>query len=144
MPLNLTGIDLHGAVQPANWKVTMEHGIQKQVKIASDNTVITVCPYPVVITKRFKNVDACSEKVELSFYRDGAWTSIVVSRSSAFNKSSLINCADRGLPIGSKNASDMADYLYDYENANAKSIPLMKSTERLGWIDDTSFFPYTA
>ena len=38
----------------------------------------------------------------------------------------------------------MVDYLYDYENANVKNIPLMKSTERLGWIDDTSFFPYTA
>jgi len=144
MPLNLTGIDLHGAVQPANWKVTMEHGIQKPIKVASDNTVVTVCPYPIIITKRFKNVDACSEKVELSFHRDGAWTSIVVPRSSAFNKSSLINCADRGLPIGSKNSSDIADYLYDYETANAKTIPLMKSTERLGWIDNTSFFPYTA
>jgi len=144
MPLNLTGINLYSAVQPANWRVTMEHGIQKRVNIGADSTVITVCPSPVVITKRFKNVDACSEKVELSFYRDNVWTSIVVPRSSAFNKSSLINCADRGFPVASKNTSDIVDYLYDYENANVRNIPLMKSTERLGWIDDTSFFPYTA
>ncbi len=144
MPLNLTGIDIRDAVQPANWKVTMEHGLQKPIKVGTDNTVVTVCPYPIVITRRFKNVDACSEKIELAFYRDNLWTSIVVSRSSAFNKSSLISCADRGFPVASKNASDIADYLYDYENANAKNIPLMKSTERLGWIDDTAFFPYTA
>ena len=68
----------------------------------------------------------------------------MVPRSSAFNKSSLINCADRGFPVASKNTSDIVDYLYDYENANVRNIPLMKSTERLGWIDDTSFFPYTA
>ena len=144
MPLNLDGIALNGAVQPANWNVTMEHGIQKIVYSKDGNTVVTVCPSPVVITKRFKNVDACSEKVELSFYRDNVWTSIVVTRSAAFNKSSIISCADRGFPVASKNASDMVDYLYDYENANVKNIPLMKSTERLGWIDDTSFFPYTA
>lgn len=141
MPLNLDGIALNGAAQPANWNVTMEHGIQKIVYSKDGNTVVTVCPSPVVITKRFKNVDACSEKVELSFYRDNVWTSIVVTRSAAFNKSSIISCADRGFPVASKNASDMVDYLYDYENANVKNIPLMKSTERLGWIDNTSFFP---
>jgi len=144
MPLNLTGIDLCGAIQPANWKVTMDYGIQKRVTIGAESTVITVCPSPVIITKRFKNVDACSEKVELTFFRDNKWASIVVPRSSAFNKSALINCADRGFPVASKNASDIVDYLYDYENANVKNIPLMQSTERLGWIDDTSFFPYTA
>ena len=45
--------------------------MQKRVNIGADSTVITeACPSPVVMLKRFKNVDACSEKVELSFYRD--------------------------------------------------------------------------
>lgn len=144
MPLNLEGIELHGASQPANWNVTMDKGIQKIVYSKDGSSIVTVCPSPVVLSKRFKSVDGTAEKVELAFYKDNLWSRIIVPRSYAFNKSALINCADRGLPVASKNASDMVDYLYDYENANVKNIPLMKSTERLGWIDDTSFFPYTA
>ncbi|MBQ7574011.1 MAG: DUF927 domain-containing protein [Clostridia bacterium] len=144
VPLNLKSIELNGAVQPANWRVTMEHGIQKRINVGTENSLVTVCPSPVVITKRFKNIDFGSEKVELSFYRDNMWTRIVATRSSAFNKSSIINCADRGLPVASKNSSDIVDYLYDYENVNVKNIPLMNSTERLGWLNSTTFFPYTA
>jgi len=144
MPLNLEGIELHGASQPANWNVTMDKGIQKIVYSKDGSSIVTVCPSPVVLSKRFKSVDGTAEKVELAFYKDNLWSRIIVPRSYAFNKSALINCADRGLPVASKNASDMVDYLYDYENANVRNIPLMKSTERLGWIDDTSFFPYTA
>lgn len=144
MPLNLSGIDLGGAVQPANWDVSMSNGIRKSVSANGGNMVVTICPSPIVISRRFESVDNSGEKVELSFYRDNRWKRFIALRSAVFNKSSLIGCADRGLPVSSANSGDIVAYLSDYENTNVPYIPLMKSTERLGWLNETSFFPYTA
>jgi uncharacterized protein (DUF927 family) len=144
MPLNLADIDVRGAVQPGGWDVSMEHGVRKNISSNGGYITVTVCPSPVVISKRFENVDTKCEKAEISFYRDHNWKRFSAARSSVFNKSALIGCADRGLPVNSSNAGDMVAYLSSYETANLYKIPLLKSTERLGWLSDTEFFPYTA
>lgn len=144
MPLNLDDIEIGDAVQPSNWNVSMQHGIQKSIAVNGGSMVVTVCPSPIVISRRFESVDNFSEKVELSFYREHRWKRFIAPRSSIFNKSALIGCADRGLPVSSSNSGDVVAYLSDYENVNLNTIPLMKSTERLGWLSSTSFFPYTA
>ena len=150
IPLNLEYMDESGvdnateATQPANWEVTMQGGIRKRISVNGGSTVVTVCPSPVVISKRFESVDNYGERIELSFYRDHKWKRFIAARSSVFNKSSLISFADRGLPVNSANSADLVSYLSDYENTNLNKIPLMKSTERLGWLSETSFFPYTA
>ena len=140
MPLNLEGIDTGCAVQPANWDVSMEGGIKRFLS----SSVVTVLASPVIISRRFTSVDNYAEKVEISFYRDNVWKHFIAPRSSVFNKTALINAADRGLPVSSANAGDLVAYLSDYENANLNNIPLLKSTERLGWLNKKSFFPYTA
>lgn len=150
MPLTLTGIDLGGingtaqCVGPANWNVSMEGGIQKMVHTGAGSILVTVCPSPVVISRRFENVDTGSEKVEISFFRNHRWKRFTAARSAVFNKSSLIAYADSGLPVSSANSVDLVGYLLDYENTNIKSIPLLRATERLGWLSDTAFFPYTS
>lgn len=143
MPLNLTGIDLYGAVQPANWRVTMEHGIQKTVYSKDGSAVVTVCPSPMVIYKRYENIDTESEKVCLAFYRDNRWKKIIAPRSQIFNRASIIKYADFGLPISSETANDVISYLCAYEEKNIKSIPLMDSISRIGWIGK-KFYPYDA
>jgi putative DNA primase/helicase len=144
MPLNLTDINLGGASCPSNWDVSMEKGIRKSIAANGGSMVVTVCPSPIVISRRFESVDNFGEKVELSFYRDNRWKRFIAPRSAVFNKSSLIGFADRGLPVSSANSGDIVAYLSDYENTNVSKIPLLKSTERMGWLDSTSFFPYTA
>jgi len=144
MPLNLPGINIPGAVQPPNWDVSIEKGVRKIQHSRDGVNVVTACPSPVVISKRFENVDNESEKVELSFYRNHRWKRFTAPRSAVFNKSVLVSYGDSGLPVTSLSATDLVIYLSDYENANINTIPLMKSTERLGWIGDDSFFPYTA
>ena len=56
----------------------------------------------------------------------------------------MVSMRDFESAVNSANSSDIVSYLSDYENTNLNKIPLMKSTERLGWLDETSFFPYTA
>ena len=100
MPLNLEGIDTGCAVQPANWDVSMEGGIKRFLS----SSVVTVLASPVIISRRFTSVDNYAEKVEISFYRDNVWKHFIAPRSSVFNKTALINAADRGLPVSSANA----------------------------------------
>lgn len=141
-PLNLKGINLSGAVVPLGWKVSMKQGIQKVVRGTNFDELLGICICPIVITKRLENFDDGSEKIELSFFRDGHWKRLVTPRSSVFNRTSIIKYADSGLPVSSKNAADIVAYLSDYENANLNVIPLVKSISRVGWLNSSSFFPY--
>lgn len=142
LPLDLKGIKLNGAVIPQGWNMSMNQGIQK-ISVCKDSNIVTsVCKSPVVITKRLENFDDGSEKVELSFFRDGRWKKLIASRSSVFNRNSIIKYADSGLPISSSSAAELVAYLSDYENANIDKIPLVRSIARVGWTDKKSFFPY--
>ena len=141
-PLDLKGMSLNGAVVPLGWKVSMKQGIQKVVRGTNSDELLVVCICPIVITKRLENFDDGTEKIELSFFRDGYWKRLVAPRSSIFNRTSIIKYADSGLPVSSKNAADIVAYLSDYENANLNVIPLVKSISRVGWLDSSSFFPY--
>mgnify|MGYP004563438329 FL=1 len=141
-PLDLKGINLSGAVVPSGWKVSMKQGIQKIVRGTNSDELLDVCICPIVITKRLENFDDGTEKIELSFFRDGHWKRLIAPRSSVFNRTSIIKYADSGLPVSSKNAADIVAYFSDYENANLNVIPLVKSISRVGWLDSSSFFPY--
>lgn len=142
IPLDLKDINLSGAVVPSGWKVSMKQGIQKIVRGTNSDELLGVCICPIVITKRLENFDDGTEKIELSFFRDGHWKRLIAPRSSVFNRTSIIKYADSGLPVSSKNAADIVAYFSDYENANLNVIPLVKSISRVGWLDSSSFFPY--
>lgn len=141
-PLDLKGMSLNGTVVPLGWKVSMKQGIQKVVRGTNSDELLGICICPIVITKRLENFDDGTEKIELSFFRDGHWKKLVAPRSSVFNRTSIIKYADSGLPVSSKNAADIVAYLSDYENANLNVIPLVKSISRVGWLNSSSFFPY--
>lgn len=140
--LKLENINLNGAVVPKGWSVTMEHGVLKESHYKDSNAITMVCKSPVVITKRLENFDDGTEKIELSFFRDLKWKRLIASRSSVFNRNSVIKYAYSGLPISSSSAADLVAYLSDYENANINKIPLVRSIARIGWVDKHSFFPY--
>lgn len=93
-----------------------------------------MCSCPLIISRRFENIDDGTQKIEIKFYRDAHWKSVIASRSHIFNRTSVIKYADSGLPVSSGNASDIVKYLSDYENTNEKHIPLVKSIFRMGWV----------
>lgn len=142
MPLHLDGIDLGGAVQPANWSVTMDKGIRKFVSSGDFSKIVTVSSAPVVISRRFENIDDDNEKLELAFYRNHKWKRLIASRSAVLNKSTLVAFADTGLMVNSATATDLIVYLADYENANLNTIPFVKCISRIGWLGSNDFFPY--
>jgi len=129
-------IDLGGAVVPRRWRVSVKDGVR------SADEGIVACPSPVVITRSLVNIDSGKERLELTFRRDGRWKPVVCNRTTVYNKTSILSLGDEGLHVTSNSAPALVDYLSDYETTNIKHIPRVLSISRLGWIDDTQFFPY--
>lgn len=140
-PLELENIDLCDVVVPDGWDVSMKYGVRKVLRGNNFDELVPICSCPLIISRRFENIDDGTQKIEIKFFRDHHWKSVIASRSHIFNRASVIKYADSGLPVSSGNASDIVKYLSDYENANERAIPLLKSISRIGWIKD-EFFPY--
>lgn len=139
--LKLDKLETFGAVVPQGWEVDEKRGVCKILKNNASDELMQVCPYPLIISRKFENIDDGTQKVEITFWNRDHWKCIIASRSHVFNRTSIIKYADSGLPVSSGNASDIVKYLSDYESANNKCIPFVKSISRIGWID-REFFPY--
>lgn len=125
-----------GLNRPTNYRVCTDGIHYTNTKGETKKTF----PIPVAITRRLKNVDTGIEKIELSFYRNNEWFSIIVSRSTAFNNSKIIDLSDQSLPVSSSNVKDLVKYLTAFESANLEMIP-EKCVSRLGWVGSDRFLP---
>lgn len=133
-PIILPGLDLHGAVSPVGYDVSLKSGVRKSVIVRNVQTWETVASDVVLITKRMENVDDGQERMELTFFRNGRFKSVTMPRAAALNKAKIIIYADCGLPVSSGNAEDLVAYLATYEAANHDSIPFIRpSGASAGW-----------
>jgi putative DNA primase/helicase len=139
--ISLDGIDLHGAVEPAGYQISIEEGVCSTAYINGFPVKSCLCHQPVVITARLENIDNGTEMMEIAFMRNGKWKTLRAPRSSLFNKASLVRFADSGLLVSSDNAEGMVRYFTDYETENGSVIPFIRSVSRIGWIGK-EFYPY--
>ena len=140
-PISIAELELHGAVEPEGFSVSLKDGIQKTALAFGETVMLPVASEPVVITRKLENVDDGQEKLEITFRRNGKLKSIRIPRSAALNKTQLIRYADSGLPVNSGNAEDVVGYLAAYEAKNNGCIPCIRSIDRIGWIG-REFYPY--
>lgn len=122
--------------KPYNWTLN-ENGIWTETK----NGPVCACPVPVLLTKRLHNVDTAEEKVEVAFYRDGNWKYITADRATVFNRTSLVQLTNKGLPVSSESSRHLVRYLSEFESENLNNLPLVRSTSTMGWIGSKTFFP---
>jgi len=115
-PISIAELDLHGAVEPEGFSVSLKDGIQKTALAFGETVMLSEASEPVVITRKLENVDDGQEKLEITFRRNGKLKSIRIPRSVALNKTQLIRYADSGLPVNSGNAEDMVSYLAAYRH----------------------------
>ena len=102
---------------------------------------IVACSHPILPVERLINVDSETEKIKLAFFKDNKWQNIIVERSMVANKTNIIQLSDRGIEVNSENAKDLVSYIADVVSLNVKEIPVSRSTDRLGWIEN-EFAPY--
>ena len=132
--LKLENVETYEAVIPQGWNVSMNHGVQKILRNNTSDEFVMVCSCPLIISRRFENIDDGTHKVEVKFLNHKHWKTVIAPRSHIFNRTSIIKYADSGLPVSSGNASDVVKYLSDYESTNDKCIPFVKSISRIGWV----------
>lgn len=128
----------HDLVIPFRYKNTMEGIFQTQMQIDESGegrrmTSHQIANAPVVIVERFKDIAEGSESVRLACLRDGDWQQHTVDRKTISNARDIVTLAGIGYPVTSNNASDMVEYLSDFESANISIIKPALVSRQMGW-----------
>ena len=135
--LQLTGISAPGMLVPRGWIVD-DRGI---CFVQPDGLTIPVSAEPLFISSKMENVDDGTEKMEITYRRNGRYKKLIAPRSELLNKNSIIRYADSGLPVSSGTAGQLTKFIAEMEAVNSNSIPLKRCIRRAGWVGD-EFFPY--
>ena len=140
LTINFTNPPIEG-LKCGKWECTDSGVVKSTLGAGMIPTQIIACTHPILPVERLINVDSETEKIKLAFFKDDKWQYITVERSVVANKSNIIQLSDRGIEVNSENAKDLVTYIADVVSLNAKEIPVNRSTDRLGWIDD-EFAPF--
>lgn len=126
---------------PPGWTLN-ENGVWQSRRLKNgDIEAICACPVPVILTERLRNIETGQEKMTLGYYRDKAWHYITTDRATIFNHSTIVQLANKGLPVNSVTAKDLVRFLADLERENLNSFPTKRAVQHLGWCGGKTFFP---
>lgn len=120
-----------------DWTVD-EYGVRRGV----GSCEVIACQFPVVLTRRFENIDSGAEKVEIAFRKGSCWRKLIVPCSQYASPKELVKLSDAGLGINLRMANDLSDYFTDLYALNYDRLPVSKSVSRLGWVSANQFSPY--
>lgn len=99
----------------------------------------TACFHPILPIARLKNMQTNTEKIMISFKRDGYWHDITVDKAVTVSASKILKLADYGVMVTSETAKALVQYLVELESYN--DLPLHHSTSKFGWMG-TEFIPF--
>ena len=142
--MDLTGITTPGMLIPSGWAVDDSGIYCMGVRVSAE---------PLFISAKMVNVDDGTEKLEVTFRRNGSYKALIAPRSDMLNKNSIIRYADSGLPVSSGNSAMLTGFIAAMENTNDRVIPLKRCIRRAGWVGNMrssdnagsariEFFPY--
>lgn len=99
----------------------------------------TACFHPILPIARLKNMQTNTEKLTLTFKRDGYWRDITVDKAITVSASKILKLADYGVMVTSETAKALVRYLIELESYN--DLPLLHSTSKFGWMGK-EFIPF--
>ncbi len=89
---------------------------------------------PILVTERYRDMDAGTEALQLSFFREQqGWVSTVADRATALDSKKALELANLGFPIASDNSSDVAKYIHTFEATNFHLLRQARISSHLGW-----------
>lgn len=118
------------------------------IKVYDRDKLITVCPHPILITRRFSNVITGEMKAELAYRRsyEKRWRKLIVDMDYIYNAKKMIELTKNGIAVTSKMAPYLVDYLSQLETSNDDMLQLNRSISHLGWHSENGqieFIPYS-
>ena len=117
---------------PPAWSVTKE-GLIHWEGTGEQKRPVPVAPVPVYIVGRRLNRSTGTEEVTLAWPRDDQWKAITISRGDIADQYRLLQHADKGFPVNSRNSYDLVEFLTSIENLNLSDFPVIEASETLGW-----------
>ena len=109
----------------------------------SSGETTRICPIAVIPSAIMENISSGVEKIELSFYKNSHWKSVICERATAASYSRIIDLANHGLEVNSENAKAMVKYISAFTACNYNKMPHYRSVSHMGWVDDQKeFMPY--
>jgi len=138
---NPFGVDF-GYNTPQGYYITPE-GILKENQLKKTGEIITieVTKTPIIISKKLKEIETNREKTEIIYLADNLKKSIVIDKGVIASTREILELANYGILVNSNNAKLLVQYLYDFESANLKKIPILLMSKKLGWYKEM-FIPY--
>ena len=120
-------------------------------ELQKDGTVrrLVACSHPILPVRRLVNVQSGEEKLELAFYRDDNWNTLIVPCQICYNQQQITMLARMGVLVSSESARYLVRYLLDVVSANqqateqSQALPRVESLSQLGWHGE-QFCPYTS
>ena len=121
-----------------------ERGVRKIIYLANgDIKTEMASPIPLLPTAIYENQEEGTEKIELSFFKNGKWKKTIVPRSDVANKAKIVGLADKGIEVTSGTANFLVNYISDMVNWNPDTLPQVASVGHMGWIAGGEFVPYS-
>lgn len=136
--------DINGKEYPSMWCknwIATDDGIES-IETSRANQI--ACKHPILPVRRMRNMETGEEQITLAFKRGGSnrlWNELTVPKDIVANSRQITTLAKYGIAITSESAKLLVRYLSDIETDNEDSIPVVRSSSKLGW-HGKSFLPY--
>ena len=120
-------------VVPPSYEID-SHGV-RFLKISDDGAEerITICPTPLLIDARYRDLHEGTERVRLRWLRDHQWRTVTVDRREIADARTIVQLADVGIPVTSSTARQLVDYLAAFEQVNLAVLAPSLISRQLGW-----------
>ncbi len=122
--------------------VCKDSGISYLHESKNSQTIIQVCPHPLLPVERLVNLDTNNEKIKLAFFKDEKWQEVTADCGTVYSRTNICSLADRGLMVTTENSKDIVKYISETISKNMQIIPKYNSISRFGWLENGTFAPY--
>lgn len=120
-----------GLVFPPKYMIN-EYG---EIVFEGDKFIEYVCPVPLFISRRIRDLEEETTRVELLYRIKGEWYRLTVPKSIIADSRKIIQLADCDVPVSSSNSRLIVRYLQEFEVYNLDVLPTAESVRSLGWHD---------
>jgi len=117
---------------PEGWSMRRDGGISRTGK----DTVALACGEPILPIKVLVDPETSEEQIRCAFRTDGTWRETEAPRASWIDTKSLIQLANRGVPVIGSATTHLSDWIEAFARKNQGRIPRSISAARCGWIGD--------
>lgn len=100
---------------------------------------IRVTHYPIILTGRTTDVVTGEAKRQVLWNSPSGWCQRTVERQNLVEARRITGLGKHDAPVSSNNAALVVRFLMDFEAENAQHLPMVQSTEKLGWLPDGDF-----